>query len=195
MCWFLPNINMNQSLVYSCSLPHEHPSHLLLHPAPLGCYWAWFEVPESHSKFPLATYFTYCNIYFHVTLSIHNQMPFWYLAFFSFRFSNELLLFFIFKIVESPRNGPEGLLRSISLSLSQKVFIILASSVSPESSKLPLVPRSLRSTSRPWSTPTPTQWPTGFCSALRPQCFVISPEGASPPTSSTNKTGLVWSLF
>ena len=36
----------------------------------------WFEVPESHSKFPLATYFTYGNVYFNVILSVHSQMPF-----------------------------------------------------------------------------------------------------------------------
>ena len=30
-----------------------------------------FEFPEAHSKFPLAIYFTYGNVSFHVTLSIH----------------------------------------------------------------------------------------------------------------------------
>lgn len=68
-------------------------------------------------------------------------------GFFSFRFSNGLFLFFIFQIVESPWNDPKGLARSISLSLSQKALIILASSVSPISPKLPPALRSLRSTS------------------------------------------------
>ena len=31
----------------------------------------WFEFPESYSKFPLALYFTYGNVSFHVTLFIH----------------------------------------------------------------------------------------------------------------------------
>ena len=30
----------------------------------------WFEFPESYSKFPLAIYFAYSNVSFHVTLSI-----------------------------------------------------------------------------------------------------------------------------
>ena len=39
-----------------------HPSRLL---------GSLFEFPESHSKFPLAIYFTYGIVNFHVTLSIH----------------------------------------------------------------------------------------------------------------------------
>ena len=37
MCWFLPNINMNQPYVHICSLPLERLSHLPAHPTPLGC--------------------------------------------------------------------------------------------------------------------------------------------------------------
>ena len=58
-----------QPQVYLRFLPLEHPSHLPPHPAPLGCYW--FEFPESYSKFPLALYFAYGNVSFHVTVSIH----------------------------------------------------------------------------------------------------------------------------
>ena len=53
-----------------CSLPPpspSHPSRLLQNP---------FEFPESHSKFPLAIYFTYGNICFHVTLSIYSTLSF-----------------------------------------------------------------------------------------------------------------------
>ena len=32
LCWFLPNINMNQSSIYPCPLPLEHPSTSLLIP-------------------------------------------------------------------------------------------------------------------------------------------------------------------
>ena len=35
-----------------------------------------FEFPESYSKFPLALYFTYGNVNFHVTLSIHLALSF-----------------------------------------------------------------------------------------------------------------------
>ena len=36
-------INKNQPWVYCCSLPPEPPSHLLLHPAPLGCWTGNFK--------------------------------------------------------------------------------------------------------------------------------------------------------
>ena len=58
------------------SLPPEPPSHLPLHPTPLGCYRLWFEFPESYSKFPLAIYFIYGNVSFHVTVSICPNLSF-----------------------------------------------------------------------------------------------------------------------
>ena len=36
----------------------------------------WFEFPGSYSKIPLAVYFTYGNVSFHVTLSIHSTLSF-----------------------------------------------------------------------------------------------------------------------
>ena len=66
---------------YIYPLPFETPSHLLpLHPTLVGWYrvsWAIqqipveFDFPEPYRKFPPAMYFTYGNIIFHVTLSIH----------------------------------------------------------------------------------------------------------------------------
>ena len=45
---------------------HQPPHHTLLDiTEPL------FEFPESYSEFPLAIYFTYGSVSFHVTLSIH----------------------------------------------------------------------------------------------------------------------------
>ena len=38
---------------------------------PLDCYRPLFEFPESCRKFPLAIYFTYGNVSFHVTLSTY----------------------------------------------------------------------------------------------------------------------------
>ena len=65
---------MNQSLVYLCPLPLEHlpPSsslHLLPHPTLQDVTEAWLEFAESYAKFPLAIYFTFGNVYFHVTVS------------------------------------------------------------------------------------------------------------------------------
>ena len=51
-------------------LPFEPPSHLPSHPTPLGWYTARL-FPEPYNKFPLAIYFTYGNVSFHATLSIH----------------------------------------------------------------------------------------------------------------------------
>ena len=45
MFWFLPYININQSLVHICPLPLELASHLPPLPTPLGCYGAWICVP------------------------------------------------------------------------------------------------------------------------------------------------------
>ena len=70
-CCFLSNLNMNQTwYTYSPSLlnlpPISCPIPLLqVDTEPL------FEFPEPYSKFPLAIYFTYGNVSFHVTLSIH----------------------------------------------------------------------------------------------------------------------------
>ena len=51
--WFLPDINMNQSQVYICSLPLEPPSHLPPHPIPLSCHRTsdlsfWCHTANSH---------------------------------------------------------------------------------------------------------------------------------------------------
>ena len=61
-CCLLSNLDMNQPQVYIYPLPFESPSHLPPHPTPLT---------EPCSKFPLAVHFTYGNVSFHVTLSIH----------------------------------------------------------------------------------------------------------------------------
>ena len=69
LCWFLPYINMNQHRYMSpcnswASLPPPTPSHYSrLSQGPR------FELPASYSKFPLAIYFTYGNIYVSVLLS------------------------------------------------------------------------------------------------------------------------------
>ena len=53
------------AMVYICFFPLEPPSHLLSHPIPP--LWIvtehWVELPVSYSKFPLAIYFTYANVY------------------------------------------------------------------------------------------------------------------------------------
>ena len=59
------------ALVYIYPLLFETSSHLPPHPTPLDWYRAPFEFPEPYSKFLLAIYFTYGNVSFHVTLSIH----------------------------------------------------------------------------------------------------------------------------
>ena len=46
-------------------LPLEPASH----PIPLGCHRARFELPESHSKFPLAVYFTCGSVHVSMLLS------------------------------------------------------------------------------------------------------------------------------
>ena len=89
----------------------------------------------------------YVVMYISMLLSLYIVKCLFDICFFLlFRFFNELLLFFIFQIVESPWNGPKGLAQSISPSLS-KIFNHTASSVFPESSKFPPAPRPLRSTS------------------------------------------------
>ena len=78
LCWFLPNISMNQSQVPPCPLLLGPPSPLPPHPTPLGCSQVtkpWIEFPESQSKFPLAVYFTHENVGFHVALSIIPPPP------------------------------------------------------------------------------------------------------------------------
>ena len=47
LCWFIPNINKNQPWIYSCPLPHEHPSQLPAHSTLLGCYWALVWAPRA----------------------------------------------------------------------------------------------------------------------------------------------------
>jgi len=46
------------------------PSYLLPHLTPLVVTEALFECPESYSKFPLAIYFIYGIVNFHVTLYV-----------------------------------------------------------------------------------------------------------------------------
>ena len=77
LCQFLPYIIVNQPQGYMCPLPLEPPSHLPFHPSPFRLSVAenWIERPVSHSKFPLAVYFTY-SIYFHATLSIRPSLFF-----------------------------------------------------------------------------------------------------------------------
>ena len=70
-CYFLSNLNMNQSYVYIYPLPFETACQLP-HIPPLQVYTEpLFEFPEPYSKFLLAIYFTYGNVSFLVTLSIH----------------------------------------------------------------------------------------------------------------------------
>ena len=68
-CCFLSNLNMNQPQAYIYPLSFETPSislpisFLQIDTEPL------FEFPEPYSRLPLAIYFTYGNVSFHVTLS------------------------------------------------------------------------------------------------------------------------------
>ena len=68
LCWFLPNISMNQPWVAyvpsSLNLPPTSP-----HPTPLGCHRPQFKFPESHSKFPWAVYFTHGSVHVSALLS------------------------------------------------------------------------------------------------------------------------------
>ena len=48
------------------SIEPQHESAISIHITPL-----FFKFPEPYRKFPLAIYFTYGNVSFHVTLSIH----------------------------------------------------------------------------------------------------------------------------
>ena len=69
LCWFLPYIIMNQPQVYTCPLPPEPPP-VSLHIPPLYVGTEhWIELLVSHSKFPLAIYFTYGNVYVSMLLS------------------------------------------------------------------------------------------------------------------------------
>ena len=65
------SINIPMSPSFRTSLPYPSPSTLQSVTEPL------FEFPESHSKFPLAIYFTYSNVNFYVTVSIHLAMWIW----------------------------------------------------------------------------------------------------------------------
>ena len=61
---FLSNLNMNQPYPFH----FEPTSYFPPHPTPLGETEPLFEFPEPDSKFPLAIYFTYDDVSFHVTL-------------------------------------------------------------------------------------------------------------------------------
>lgn len=53
-----------------------------------------------------------------------------------FKFPNDVLLLFIFQIVEGPWKSPEGLAPSIAVSFSQQALAILVSPMLAQSSKL-----------------------------------------------------------
>ena len=71
LCCFLSNLNMNQPQVYRYPSFWNLPSMSLPIPPFQVDTEPLFEFPELYSKFPLALYFTYGNISFRVTLSIH----------------------------------------------------------------------------------------------------------------------------
>ena len=76
LCWSLSYINMiydigiHMSPPSLTSTPFSTPSH------PLGCHGAPDLSSLHHNKFPLAIYFTYGNVCFHVTLSIRLTLSF-----------------------------------------------------------------------------------------------------------------------
>ena len=73
LCWFLPYINMNQSQVYIVpSLLNLPPISHLSNPSRLSEYQD--ELPVLHSKFPLAIYFTYGNMYVSI-LPLNSSHP------------------------------------------------------------------------------------------------------------------------
>ena len=63
------------SSIHIYPLPSEPPSHLLPHTTPLHWYRALVEFPEPYSKFPLAIYFTYGNVSFHVLFPYISPSP------------------------------------------------------------------------------------------------------------------------
>ena len=76
-CLFLQN-SMNQPKVYIFPLPSEPPSYLPPCPTILGCCRGLVWVPWVIWKCPLAIYFTYGYVSFHVTVSIHSTLSFLY---------------------------------------------------------------------------------------------------------------------
>ena len=71
-CWLVSTIHQHVSAIGIHMSPPSWPSLLLpSHPIPplYVVTERWFEFPESYSKFPLALYFTYGNISFHVQFS------------------------------------------------------------------------------------------------------------------------------
>ena len=69
-CCFLSNLNMNQPYVYVYPLPFEPPSHFPPHPTHLGWHRAPLWVSWVIQQIPVGC-FTYGNVSFHVTFSIH----------------------------------------------------------------------------------------------------------------------------
>ena len=70
-CCFLSNLKMNQpQCTYIPSILNLPPISLPISPLQVDTE-SLFEFLESYSKFPLAIYFIYGNVSFHVTLSIH----------------------------------------------------------------------------------------------------------------------------
>ena len=70
LCWRIIYQLSYLPQVYIYSLLFEPPSPRAPHPTPLGWYRPGFEFPEPYSNFPLAVYFAYVNVSFHVTLSM-----------------------------------------------------------------------------------------------------------------------------
>ena len=72
LCWFLPNINMNQPYVYICSLPLEPSSNLPPHPTLLACHRALVWVPWVIQQTPIGkllhTWWCICS---------HAPLPIW----------------------------------------------------------------------------------------------------------------------
>ena len=69
LCWFLLCINVNQPWMYICLLLLEPP--ILCRPSRLSEHWV--ELPESHSKFPLAICFTYNKV--HISMLLSQYVP------------------------------------------------------------------------------------------------------------------------
>ena len=70
-CCFQSNLSMNQPYVYIYSLSFEAPSCLPPHPTCPGWYRAPVWVSWATQQIPIGYLFTFGNVSFHVTLSIH----------------------------------------------------------------------------------------------------------------------------
>ena len=68
-CWFLPFNSMSQPEVYLCPIFPEPPSHLPLHPTPLGCSRVPVWVPWATQQTPTGYVFGICFTHFHSEVS------------------------------------------------------------------------------------------------------------------------------